>query len=351
MVRLLLPFAFLYAGVMRVRNRMFDRGVLKQEHPGIPVISVGNLTVGGTGKTPLVEYVVRELQQRGRTVAVVSRGYRRRSKGVVVVSDGTSVLTDAAKGGDEPVQLAQKFRNAIVVVGERRVEAARRAVELGADVIVLDDGFQHRYIARDLDIVVVDSMQNPAADAVLPAGRLREPIAGLSRAHVVALSHADEGNPDDVENALRRYFRGPFIRYCYRIQHVLRASDGAVVSLEAVRRMRLVAMSGIGNHDGFVRQLHRQGFQTLGEMRFADHHLFTEIDVQTLEAYAGALEVDAIITTEKDVVRLRRDPGRKLFDAVPVFSVRIDVVILGGEQQLKESITHALGARHGHRHH
>lgn len=343
MVKILLPLAWMYGGVMQARNRLFERGLLKQHRVQVPVISVGNLSVGGTGKTPLVEYIVGHLLQRGRRVGVISRGYARRSKGVVVVSDGKTVMADARRGGDEPVQLAEKYRSAIVVVAERRVDAAHEAIRLGADVLVMDDGFQHRYLARDLDIVVVNSMNNPVLDALLPAGRLREPITELRRAHIVALSHADEGEPEEIETALRPYFSGSFVRYCYRIREVVRASDGAVVALEAIRRMRLLAFSGVGNHEAFVHRLRREGFATLGEMRFADHHAFTEIDVHTLEAYTRALDADALITTEKDAVRLRAGGGRQLLEAVPVFFVRINVELLGGSERLHTLIHQTVG--------
>ena len=173
-MKLLLPFAWLYAVPITLRNTLFDRGVLKQRAVNVPVISVGNLTVGGTGKTPLVEYIVRYLLALGRRVGVVSRGYKRRSKGVVVVSDGRELRVDARDAGDEPMQIASAFPQAIVVVGERRFDAAQEAVRLGAEVIVVDDGFQHRYLKRDLNIVVVDSTNDVTAEALLPRRRAGE---------------------------------------------------------------------------------------------------------------------------------------------------------------------------------
>lgn len=343
-MRLLLPFAWLYASVMALRNALFHRGVLKQHAVDVPVISVGNLTVGGTGKTPLVEYIVRFLLEQGRRVGVVSRGYKRQSKGVVVVSDGRTIRVDARQAGDEPMQIASSFPRAIVVVGERRVDAAQEAIRLGADVIVVDDGFQHRSLKRDLDIVVVDSTNDVTTDAVLPAGRLRESLSGLRRAGVVALSHADEGTPDALEATLRRFFEGPFVRFRYRICAVRRATDDAPVSLDAVRAMRLVSFSGIGNHEAFVRQLTKERFTLVGDLCFADHHRYSDVDLRAIEYAAKAMNADGVLTTEKDIVRLRahKEVAQQLFDSQVVFYVRIAVEILGGDDVLHARMTQLL---------
>jgi len=343
-MKLLLPFAWLYAVPITLRNTLFDWGVLKQRAVNVPVISVGNLTVGGTGKTPLVEYIVRYLLALGRRVGVVSRGYKRRSKGVVVVSDGREIRVDARDAGDEPMQIASAFPQAIVVVGERRFDAAQEAVRLGAEVIVVDDGFQHRYLKRDLNIVVVDSTNDVTTEALLPAGKLREPLAGLRRADLVAFSHADEGTPDVLEPKLRKFFRGEFIRFCYRIRDVRRAKDDAVVSLDAVRAMRLVGFSGIGNHEAFIRQLNKERFMVVSDLRFADHHRYGDVDLSVMEYAVSAMHADAVITTEKDIVRLRaeKDIAQKLFDHHVVFYVGIDVEILGGKDILHACITQTL---------
>jgi tetraacyldisaccharide 4'-kinase len=345
-MKLLLPFSWLYAVAMQLRNRLFDWGVLKSENVGVPVLSVGNLTVGGTGKTPLVEYIVRHLLQQGKRVAVVSRGYKRKSSGVVVVSDGKRVLVTAEQGGDEPVQVAWKFREAIVVVGERRVEAAREATHLGAEAIVVDDGFQHRYLQRGLDVVVVDATKDILKDVVLPAGRMREPLSGLRRAHLVAFSNADEAvlSQADREAKLRTRFAGSFVHFRYVVQDVRRASDDGSASLEVVKRMRLLAFSGIGNHEAFEEELRRNGFAPLSDMRFSDHHQFSDGDVQMLASFARGLSADAAITTEKDVVRLRANTALagKLFSEIPVFYLRIEVEFLGGKEVLHSYIEHWL---------
>lgn len=345
-MKLLLPFSWLYAPVVVLRNTLFDWGVLKSESVGVPVISVGNLTVGGTGKTPLVEYIVRLLNKKKKRVAVVSRGYKRKSSGVVVVADGRRVFVDADEGGDEPVQIATKFPEAIVVVGEKRVDAARKAVELGADVIVLDDGFQHRYLKRDIDIVVIDSTDDITRDALLPAGRLREPISGLKRAHVIAFSSYNETILDQftLDERLRSKFSGSFITYRYKINDVRRENDGGSTSLDVVRTMKLLAFSGIGKHDAFIGELRKNDFTPASDMRFSDHHPYSEGDVATIVSFAKTMSVDACITTEKDVVRLRSNSGlaRKLFDEIPVFYITIEVHVLKGEDELLSRIENLL---------
>lgn len=348
-MKILLPFAWLYSALIWLRNKAFDWGVLKTTDVGVPVISVGNLTVGGTGKTPLVEYLVKQLLADGRRVAVVSRGYKRKSSGVVVVADGKRILATAEQGGDEPVQIAEKFHEAIVVVGEKRVEAAKRAVELGAKVVIADDCFQHRYLHRDLNIVVVDSTSDITTDAMVPAGRLRESLQGLLRADVVALSKFDESASLDLDLKLRPFFEGSFVKFRYKVVGVKRATDDATVSFDVVRAMKLVAFSGIGNHNAFVLDLRNNGFAPVSDMRFPDHHAYSENDMSTLATFTRAMAADGCITTEKDVVRLRSDRLRAegLFKEIPVFYLRVEVEILEGKETLHSLTKNCGKAIHG----
>ena len=245
---LLLPFSWLYAMVMVCRNLAYDRGVFVVRGPGVPVISVGNLTAGGTGKTPLTEYIVGYLRNKHVRVAVVSRGYRRKSRGVVVVSDGKSVLVDATWGGDEPVQIAAKFPGVPVVVGERRVEAARIAVHaLGAEVIVLDDGFQHRGIKRDLDILVMDARKDITSERLIPAGMRREPLNAIRRAGIVAFSRAEDRVVWGPK--VHRWYAGEDVLYRYESPTARRAGDHSPVPLAvpgASGHLRSVALAITG---------------------------------------------------------------------------------------------------------
>ncbi len=350
-MKLFLPFSWLYAVVVLLRNKLFDWEVLRTESVGVPVISIGNLTVGGTGKTPLVEYIAAYILGKGLRVAVVSRGYKRTSTGVVAVSDGKTLLASAEQSGDEPFQIAEKFREAIVVVGEKRVEAARMAVgQFGAQVVVMDDGFQHRYLKRNLDVVVVDATNDITRDSVLPAGRLREPLSGLRRASLIAFSKFDETvlSQFDLDSKLAPYFSGPMIRYRYRIKEVRRVQDDGLASLDVVRRMRLMAFSGIGTHGAFLFDLKKNGFAPISDMRFSDHHPYSEGDIATLASFAKAMEVDACITTEKDAVRLgaNKELTAKLTAEIPVFYLTIEVELLGEGEELHSRIDQCLGGFH-----
>lgn len=303
---LLLPFSWLYGLVMVCRNLAFDWGLLKNSDVGVPVISVGNMTMGGTGKTPLVEYIVRACLARDRRVAVVSRGYRRASNGVVVVSDGQRLLADALQGGDEPVQIARKYRKAIVIVGEHRVEAARKAVhEWKSDVVVLDDGFQHRYVRRDLDIVVLDARKNLNALPLIPAGEKREWMSGLRRASLIAFSRADEVPLDGGwSRRLRSEYAVPTISYRYRLERIVEAGSGREFTPEDLKGKKMLLVSGIGDHQGFVRQMRMAGIDVLDDMKFPDHHTYTRANLKKVTDRMTERGAEGVLTTEKDFVRL-----------------------------------------------
>jgi len=304
---LLFPLAWLYGFFVAARNLAFDGGLLPQRSVGVPVISVGNMTVGGTGKTPLVEFLVALLLKRGRRVAVVSRGYGRRSTGVVIVARGSGggVLVDAAAGGDEPVQIARKFPGATVVVGERRADAADVAVRCGADVIVLDDGFQHRSLRRNLDILVLDARKDIAREPMLPAGRRREWLAGLWRADLLAFSRADEGGAPTWSEGLMKEFAGRTCSYRSRITGFA-AFDG---SAKALVSGKAFVFSGIGDHASFVQGVKEAGLHVAGDKRFRDHHNYSSGDVEEVVRRAEAAGAATLITTEKDAVRLLAKEG------------------------------------------
>ena len=253
MQSLLLPLSWLYGLVMSARNMVFDAGLLRVRSAGVPVIAVGNMTAGGTGKTPLVEWLVGELQAQGVRPAVVSRGYGRASRGVVAVSDGVRLLATALEAGDEAVQVATKFPAVPVVVGERRVDAARAAVErFSADVLVLDDAFQHRYLRRDLDIVILDARVDVTRERMLPAGRRREPLRGLGRAGLLAFSKLAEGQADvPWRPGLDAWSAAPAVSFRTVPGRLRQTANGAEVPAEAIRTARVVALSAIADNRAF----------------------------------------------------------------------------------------------------
>ena len=341
MNRALLPLSWLYGAGTFIRNKAFDLGILTTSRASVPVISVGNMTAGGTGKTPFVEYLVRMLLQRGRAVAVVSRGYGRTSRGVVVVSDGNGILADARGGGDEPLQMAKKFPAIRVVVGEQRLEAARKAAgDLGADVIVLDDAYQHRYLHRDLNILVLEASKDIRREPMLPAGMRREQLAGVSRADCVAWSGVLPGSSLALLSAeVASWYRGPAIAYRFITEAVHRAGDDSLVPHQ-LHGSRLLAFSGIGNHGRFVEGLRGEGWSVVADIEFPDHHWYGGGDLRRMLREFRDSHADFLMTTEKDAVRLNADAEIRgnLLQAYPVLYARIAVEVIEGEKTLESLV-------------
>jgi len=349
MKTLLLPLSWLYGSAVAGRNKAFDGGWLKSEDVGVPVISVGNMTAGGTGKTPFVDYLVRKCEMRGKRVAVISRGYGRRSSGVVIVSDGKQLLADAGTGGDEPVLVARKNPKAIVVVGEKRVAAARIATaSFGAEVILLDDGFQHRYIRRGMDIVVIDSTQNLLQEPMLPAGFRREPLAGLRRATLLAFSNLKEDSFSTTsQRDFNKRFAVPMIGFRYKPAGLFRFSDHSRVNLERLQGSRVLAFSGIGNHIRFVEGLKEQGIAVVGDVRFPDHHVYRGADLSRIAGRMKDIRAEVCVTTEKDIVRMMgaQRVAESSMTSLHLHYSRIEVEIVAGENILNKMIDAYVGEK------
>jgi tetraacyldisaccharide 4'-kinase len=292
-----------------VRNAAFDHGVFPVYRPPVPVIAVGNLTVGGTGKTPMVAWILDHLRTRGARPVVLSRGYGRRTKGVVVVSDGTTLLHDARDGGDEPVQLARSFPNVPVVVGESRSDAARAALaRFKPGVFLLDDAFQHRAIARDLDVVIVDGSRDLASEGLLPAGRRREPLSALRRASVVVFTHPDPVTGRvEGETTVRKWFSGDIVT-CTRTIGSCVGSNGASCETTTLRNERCVLVSGIAHPGRFERDVRALGVDVVAHLRYRDHYPYQSGDVDAMAAAVVKHGARRILTTEKDMTRLLAVP-------------------------------------------
>ncbi|MGB2960079.1 MAG: tetraacyldisaccharide 4'-kinase [Bacteroidota bacterium] len=345
MKHLLLPLSWFYGLVVWLRNRMFDLGILRTSRVSVPVISVGNLTAGGTGKTPLVEAIAGHLLSGGKKVGIVSRGYGRASRGVVVVSDGNSVRAAGREAGDEPMQMAWKHPSAAVVVGERRVEAARRAVALGAEVLVLDDAFQHRYLHRDVNIVVLDSRIDITRERLLPSGLRRELLPGLGRADILVLSRVPpHGAKIEWAGALAQWYNGPIVRVSTRIDGFFSATDGTEVAIDRLKRERIYAFSGIAQHGTFVEDLSRSGLDVRAGRAFPDHHVYTGADIESIEREVGAAGCSALMTTEKDIARIAVDEelGGKFLERLPVYHTRVSVGPVAGGETLWDLIDAAV---------
>ncbi|HMQ02550.1 MAG TPA: tetraacyldisaccharide 4'-kinase [Pyrinomonadaceae bacterium] len=318
-MKLLLPFGKLYGGILELRNRLYDRGILRVHDLGARTISIGNLTVGGTGKTPLVALTARILAESGEKVCVLTRGYGRTDpKSRVLVSDWDNVLADAATGGDEPVELARILLGKAIVIADRdRVSAARWAKKgFGVTAFVLDDGFQHRKVRRDLDIVCIDAT-NPCGNGhLLPAGILREPFKGLSRADAIVLTRSDlVDSPVDIVGRLKRrnenapvYLARQPIRKLVNLSEVTgKVLDDAEPGSESVvsdDAGPLFAFCGLGNPGSFRLQLDANGFLVVGQRSFPDHHRYTTADIRKIEQEAAAAGASGLVTTYKDAVKL-----------------------------------------------
>jgi tetraacyldisaccharide 4'-kinase len=329
------PLAWVYGAVVAVRNAAYDAGWKKIESAGVPVVAVGNLTAGGTGKTPLVSEIVRRLQERGKNVGVVSRGFGRTTRGTVVVSDGVNVLVNAVQGGDEPVMIALQRSGVVVVVAERRIDAAREAVQrFAADVIVADDAFQHRSLKRELNVLVVDGNLDLRLEPMLPAGLCREPIGGMKRADILAVSGLQNRESiSAIAQAYQRWFTGPVIGFDRAARGIMMADGSGSFSGRSV-----FAFSGIGNHSGFLGSIRQLGVRIAGDRKFDDHHWYEQRDVEELLLGLKRSGADVLVTTEKDWVRMRDGIVPEMLQGsdVPLGILPIGADVYSGSETLNQ---------------
>ncbi|MHC5019024.1 MAG: tetraacyldisaccharide 4'-kinase [Planctomycetota bacterium] len=290
------PLAALYRLAVAMRNGAFDRGWRAVHDAGVPVIAVGNLTVGGTGKTPAVEWLVLECVARGRTPAVLLRGY-----------GATAVSADGATGSDETIQHAENLAGVAVIANPDRVAGAQQAVAGGADVCVCDDAFQHRRIKRDLDIVCIDATNPWGGGHCLPWGRLREPAANLRRAHAVLITRSDRLAPAALD-ALRGECRallgdGPILATTHAPIEVIDRKHPH--PLTALQGEKVFVISGVGNPAAVRATVEQCGATVVGGRAWGDHHAWTASDLAVADEAARLAGADAIVTTQKDWVKLR----------------------------------------------
>ncbi len=299
--------------MVRWRNRRYDRvgGV----QVGVPVISIGNLTLGGTGKTPMVRWIVRFLRDRGIHPGIVSRGY------------------GSVEGGenDEARELAWLLPEVIHLQNADRIAAAQEAVRKHhCQAIVLDDGFQHRRIARDVDIVLVDALEPFGFGHVFPRGTLREPIEGLRRADAVVLTRAnlvDAPEREQIWQTVRQFAPAAVTAEAAHAPQSLLSANGSEIPLEEVRGRKVLAFCGIGNPAGFRRTLESLGCDVVAFQEFPDHHRYQAVDIDRLLRQADQLGAEAILCTCKDLVKW---PVERLH-RTPVWAVRIDLEFLAGQ--------------------
>ncbi len=326
---LLRLLSLLYGKAVLFRQGLFRIGILRQKRLAQPVISVGNLTLGGTGKTPAVINIAGVLLKHRKHPAVISRGYGRRDESeVLAVSDCSGVIADARTGGDEPVLIGSKLIGVPVVVGSNRFKAARFAYEkFGIDTVILDDGFQHIGLRRDLDIVLIDAADPFGSGKLFPAGILREPLSGLRRAHVVLITNVD--SCDDLESlkrTLRRHTGGRIFTSRHAPAGLIDIITGEVKPLTALRGSRVLVFAGIARPISFVTLLRSLGADIKAEVRYPDHYGYKKSDLAGLFQTAADEKISVIVTTEKDAVRL------KVLKPEGIWALRIELKVVENEE-------------------
>jgi tetraacyldisaccharide 4'-kinase len=313
---LLIPASWVYGRLLQLRDLLYRWGLMSSYRAPVPVVSVGNLAVGGTGKTPMVDYLVKLLLRQGVKVAVVSRGYGGQVKGGSLVCAGNGPEIDPEVCGDEPYLLARRNPRAVILVDSRRARGVAAAVErFDAEMVILDDGFQHLAVARDLDIVLLDARRPLGNGHTLPAGRLRERPSALNRADLLILTRAEKSS----------FFADPAGRPVLQCRHVLgeevRDLRGERRPLKELTAGRALAFAGIADPEGFFAGLRKQGLSLSGTVALADHVTYDRSTLQHLNEAASTAGADFLVTTEKDGVKL---PAEAF--AAPCYEVPMTVV-------------------------
>ena len=344
---IMLSLSYVFRGLVRLRLSLFRYGFKKQATPGATVISIGNITVGGTGKTPVTELLARSLSRRGKRVAILSRGYKsqdletpqalksRHDDSILprppkLVSRWGKLLLDVAYAGDEPYMLAKNLPGVSVVVERDRINCAKFAIdELGADVLLLDDGLQYIKLAHTYDLVLLDSTAPFGTGAMLPRGTLREPKQNIKRATHVLLTKCTGASNERLIKKIRRWNPTAEIIECsHESQWLENVFTGEQLPLAALEGKWVGAISGIAVPESFERKLEELGARVEIRRQFSDHHTFTQRDIDQFMDRCVSRDMEMIVTTEKDAVRF---PKPKELD-VPVFFLRIQVELLSGQE-------------------
>ena len=297
-----------YRLIITFRNRLYDKKIFAVVKLPCPVISVGNITAGGTGKTPCVIMLARMLQSHGFKPAILSRGYGgKTTKSVNIVSDGKNILLDSKTAGDEPFLMAQSLRSIPIFVGPQRIKTGVTAINrFGANVLICDDAMQHRQIFRDINLVLLDSPDPLGNGHVLPRGKLREPIAGLGRASAFLLTRADETpNTDSINNKLTQIGNIPIFTSIHKLKDVIKGDYSDKWPIAGLKGKKVCAFCGIAKPDSFKKSLLAAQCHILSWDTFPDHHNYSRAELEIIKNKFYNYEADLIITTQKDGMRLQ----------------------------------------------
>ena len=336
--------SYFYLLIINVRNWLYDHKIFKEAQLSCPVISVGNITVGGTGKTPCVILLAKMLQENGFKPAVISRGYGGKNTNPVnIVSDGDKILLDAGIAGDEPFLIAQSLKNIPVLTGAKRIMTGQVAInQLGANVLICDDAMQHRQIFRDINLVLLDGKTLQENDYILPRGRLREPLKELKRASAIILTRANEGKQKIGDtNKLIAYKNIPVFKSVHEPQDITNGNYSTQKPLSELRGKKVCAFCGIANPDSFKNALLTAGAQILFFDVFSDHHRYTKKELEQIRKNFMDSGADFLISTEKDGARLKE------FSEVLniIYLLRISLRIIPSVEPFSKFILGRLAAR------
>lgn len=334
----LFPLSILYGWAISLRNTGFDSGFFKQHKLPRPVISVGNLTVGGTGKTPVTCFLADILNERDLEVALLTRGYGRISSRPVKINKDNLSEIGFSITGDEARILADRLKRGAVYIDSNRYRAGRRAMaESKPDVFVLDDGFQHRNLKRDLNIVTIDAASPFGNGRLLPSGNLRESPTQLKRGDLLWVTRADEANAErkEIQEKLSEFSQSPIIFSNHIVSGLIQCKDWREVGFGALRGREVFAFCGIAKPDSFRRILVNNDMQIVDFKIFSDHHRYTSEDLRDLEKRAAEVKSDVLITTEKDAARISPNSQGIMSK---LFFPRISIDIASGMTELKKSL-------------
>jgi tetraacyldisaccharide 4'-kinase len=338
---------------VKARRFLYNVRILRDSTLGVQVIAIGNLTVGGTGKTPVVEKFARALRDQGRTVAILSRGYRSKPPPLHewllnkvlfrddttpprVVSDGKSLLLDSQMAGDEPYMLASNLKDVVVLVDKDRVKAGRYAIEkFGCDTLLLDDGFQYwKLRGRRQDIVLIDRQQPFGNERLLPRGTLREPPSHLARANTIFITKSD-GQTAELRRRIAQFNPTAGVIEC--VHHPLYLEDvftGQRIGLELLKGRKVASLSGIAQPQSFEQSLVKLGAELVYSKRFADHHRFSQQEILNVINRSKKRQAETIITTQKDAVRFPKLDRRDL----PIYFMRVEIKIVSGASDFLDCV-------------
>ncbi|QXD22366.1 tetraacyldisaccharide 4'-kinase [Opitutia bacterium ISCC 51] len=345
-------WSYIFSGAVQLRLWLYEKRIFRTRHLGCLVVVVGNLTVGGTGKTPVVEKFARSLAAKGRKVAILSRGYKSKKVPLYkrlfrqlthkgdpppkVVSDGERVLLDSEEAGDEPFMLASNLPGVMVFVDKNRVNAGSYAIrKYGVDTLILDDGFQYLPLKGRLNLLLVDKTNPFGNRRMLPRGILREPVKHLKRASYVFITKSDGISDPVLEDTIRQHNpEADIIECAHRPQYLQHLDTGEKRPLSDLEGKRIGAFSAIADHFSFERFLREFGANVLYSRRFLDHHRFTDSELKHLFDQAGKEKLDFMVTTEKDAVRISKDFPK----TIPLYYLRLEIDILSGDKDFEKAV-------------